>query len=213
MTKYFCCCIPVRFGVFVMSTLSLLSTGTLAGILWYIVIEGSSPKFANLPPLPTESKLAYIIFAAVLTLIALLSLFGLLGALLRKLALVRLYSILIWIALLADIAVGVWYIIEMIHHVNAADDICTELNKADTCMDSTSAKAGFIAGLSVEILIQLYACIIVSRYVSQLKEERVWTSRPIPQTEAQVPLMNVQSAYQGPSYPYAKVEHSFGHTV
>jgi hypothetical protein len=52
-------------------------------------------------------------------------------------------------------------------------------------------------------------CIIVSRYVSQLKEERVWSQPAPPQTSSQVPLLN--TAYSGgPSYPYGKVENSFG---
>ena len=37
MSKHFCCCIPVRLGVFLFSLLSFLTAGFLAAVEWYAV--------------------------------------------------------------------------------------------------------------------------------------------------------------------------------
>jgi hypothetical protein len=35
LTRHFCCCLPVRLGVFVLSLLSLIGGGIYAGATWY----------------------------------------------------------------------------------------------------------------------------------------------------------------------------------
>jgi hypothetical protein len=35
LTRHFCCCLPVRLGVFVLSLLSLVGGGIYAAAVWY----------------------------------------------------------------------------------------------------------------------------------------------------------------------------------
>lgn len=41
-TRHFCCCLPVRFGVFVLSIGSIIGSGAYAATIWYAIYSESN---------------------------------------------------------------------------------------------------------------------------------------------------------------------------
>lgn len=106
MSKHFCCCIPVRAAVFFFSLLSFLASGLTAALGWYLVFRESLIHFIvvcisthlilvidsdhleeaeknlsdqdkkTLDAVAHKYKWAFIVAAAVFTVIALMSFFG-----------------------------------------------------------------------------------------------------------------------------------------
>jgi hypothetical protein len=62
MSKHFCCCLPVRFGVFVLSLLTLLGSAGTAFAIWWILANGThspfSPPTVHSPCTPPRVKFA-----------------------------------------------------------------------------------------------------------------------------------------------------------
>ncbi|EKM53270.1 uncharacterized protein PHACADRAFT_259499 [Phanerochaete carnosa HHB-10118-sp] len=50
MSRHFCCCIPVRFGVFVFSLFQFLVEGLWAAILWYSLHRESRAFLTSMRP-------------------------------------------------------------------------------------------------------------------------------------------------------------------
>ena len=110
MSKHFCCCIPVRAGVFFFSLLSFLGAGISAGFGWYLVfreypafvfqigythlcsfavaviqthqLSRLDGEFSNdndqqtFDTLATKYNWIFIVFSAIMTVIALMAFFG-----------------------------------------------------------------------------------------------------------------------------------------
>jgi len=38
-SQKFCCCLPVRIGVFLLSLLQSLSAAAVAGLVWYVIVS------------------------------------------------------------------------------------------------------------------------------------------------------------------------------
>lgn len=66
MSKLFCCCLPVRFGVFVLSLLTLLSSAGTAFALWWILVNGTCSRCPSatlallLAPMHTATRWFFI---------------------------------------------------------------------------------------------------------------------------------------------------------
>ncbi len=43
-SRHFCFCIPVRFGVFVLSFWSLIASGLVAAVFWLVLSKGMSHR-------------------------------------------------------------------------------------------------------------------------------------------------------------------------
>jgi hypothetical protein len=97
MSKHFCCCIPVRFGVFVFSLLQFLATGLVAGICWYalhrrssrissgtldveclcsVMLTGQTINGTDFGNFNDSARIGEGVVAGVFSLLALISLFG-----------------------------------------------------------------------------------------------------------------------------------------
>ena len=70
--RRFCCCIPVRLGVFVLSFVSLIASGLVAGVVWVALAKGP----ANHVHFAENLKIGLIIAGVLYTLFALISLAG-----------------------------------------------------------------------------------------------------------------------------------------
>lgn len=92
-SRHFCCCIPVRAGVFLFSLLSFLTSGFLAAVVWYAVHRASPPlpsaagqsltcrpviltKQDGYTNVPKRTEIILIVVGAITTLTALTSFFG-----------------------------------------------------------------------------------------------------------------------------------------
>ncbi|KAF9520598.1 hypothetical protein BS47DRAFT_645332 [Hydnum rufescens UP504] len=242
MSRHFCCCIPVRFGVFVIALLSFLASSLLAAAVWYSIARPGQLKNVNLTG---ELRTAFIIVGSFATAVAVVSFLGLLAAVFRIRGLVALYAGFLWVALLANIAIGAYYIFVLVRHFHSDVNFCkntlsnavhgnlttTTTNANSPCISGTAAKIIYIGIFVAELFVMLFATIIVHRYKHQLEEE-AWNrpgkylyAAPVPVAHP-VGMSNLahgNSAELGPyhpvartgpePYPYAAPEHSHGNHV
>ncbi|KAG9084802.1 hypothetical protein FS749_004940 [Ceratobasidium sp. UAMH 11750] len=188
LTRHFCCCLPVRLGVFVLSLLSLVGGGIYAAAVWYAYYQSTKDTSVSLT---TAQKIAFIVSGIVYSILAVASLLGFIGAIGRKRGLVATYSTFMWFHLAAQVAIGAFFIYAIFQNndelVNQCRDQVNKINNAnraanpnagavnpdDVCRVFTKwGRVGAIVSLVVILLIELYCCFIVSRYVAQLSDEQ-----------------------------------------
>jgi len=185
-TKHFCCCLPVRFGVFILSALSFLGSGFYAVALWLTYAKSSQPDQLTLNK---TQKIAIIVAGVVFSLMCIASLFGFIGAVIRKRALVAFYATELWILTVVELAAGAFLIYTIFHNSDQFTQECIDnVNKqvqgsgANITVDAAAVcnfggktgRIAFIVSFVVSLLIQAYCALIVSRYVSQLSEEQAY---------------------------------------
>ncbi|KAL5521330.1 hypothetical protein ACEPAG_9254 [Sanghuangporus baumii] len=207
----FCCCLPVRLGVFVLSFCELITTGAFAGISYYSIAQGRFDE--------QKFKIATVVMAAIMTLLFIVSLFGFVGCVLRRLPLVRIFSRtlnwLLGINVIAGIAtIVLLFIVNKQEVINTCMDGSTDQNVLDTCNHYDTYRYVMIALIVLGWVVQFYECVIVARYVIQLQEEKeeMWRLSAM-KTYMQVPRRDSTDAFISPpvTYPYADKEHSFGY--
>jgi len=185
--------------------------------------------------LDKEQYYVFWVCAIVATIWCLFSIFGFVGAVFAKRALVAFYSTSLWILLVANLVLGIYNCYSVVHRRQSIVDSCLQQvnnpnsssfandeNKltADAC--NAASKAGIavvIALVVVELLLQLYACVIVKRYVEQLGEEqgyrrhlagnRVNKGGDAPGAYYPHQPLGSHEMSSGP-YPYADPAHSYG---
>ncbi|KAB5590178.1 hypothetical protein CTheo_6371 [Ceratobasidium theobromae] len=242
LTRHFCCCLPVRLGVFVLSLLSLVGGGIYAAAVWYAYYKSMKDDQLSLT---TTQKIAFIVSGVVYTILAIAALMGLIGAIGRKRGLVATYSTFMWFHLAAQVAVGAFFIYSIFQNNSQLVDQCKDqinkINNATQAANSNSptidpsdacqlftkwGRVGAIVSLVIILLIELYCCFIVSRYVSQLTDEQAFRAvnrnshleanntrssgyYPHEPVHAGTELLSKEG--HGHDYPYAQPQHSFGH--
>jgi len=183
--------------VFILSILQLLLGGATAGLLWYQIFTNDNLK--------GDLRIAAFVAAGVYSAVALGSLLGLVGAIIRNRAMVAIYSTVLYVLIAFTTAVGVYFIIQLYRNgdklkadcegavndvkdsvagtVNDATpgkipDVNTNgINEKDICRTVFSqAKWVFIINLVASFFIQLYCAFIVSSYVRQLSDEQSFRS-------------------------------------
>jgi len=176
-SRTFCCCIPVRAGVILLSILGFLGGGAVAavGII-------SLKKSAGI-----EKSL--IIQVVVYILLCLISLLGLVGGIGRKLVLVRIYFGMLVFHLAFSFGGGIFAIHRVFQDTPNYVKECvlgkeTDPNAVKTC----EAGASLLKGLMVVVfiafwLVETWACFIVHNYNRQLQEEES-TRTMVKDTEA-----------------------------
>ncbi|KAG6920110.1 hypothetical protein DXG01_010178 [Tephrocybe rancida] len=167
-TRTFCCCLPTRFGVVIIALIGLLGGGliAIAGAINAHQISGS--------------KVSIGISITVYALLAILSLVGLIGAIARKLALVRLYFVFLFVHLLFSISFGIYAIWRVFKDSGAFKKDCllahaapSIKNPAGICNDGLKV----IKGVTVTVFIifwlfEIWGCVIVNNYSRQLADEQ-----------------------------------------
>jgi len=230
-SRHFCFCIPVRFGVFVLSFWSLIASGLVATVFWLVMSKGQQ----NGEKLASNLKAGIIVAGVLYTLFALISLAGLVGSLVRSRALVRTFSIFLWFQLFASMAYSIAITIAMFdkslqNHlvtecINQSNGTVTTVNQAVhiTVTNSTQAtqtadqirkscqsiftpnNGWLIFGFFVFFLLTLYSCVIVRRYGKQLTDEQSYITTTSTET--------TQAAFQPSYYPHtplSRVEPGYG---
>ncbi|KAJ7103753.1 hypothetical protein C8R44DRAFT_344025 [Mycena epipterygia] len=170
-SQKFCCCLPVRFGVFVMSLLALLGGGLVAVVGWIEV------KNLHEHPLSKGDENALYIHAVMYSILALVGAFGLFGAISKQRGLVSLFGSMLGFHLGFSIATGV-YTLYTLFKRNSDEAIANCINGStdqhviDGCKNGLKLLKGLLVAIYVVTwLVELYGCIIVNNYVKQLKEE------------------------------------------
>jgi len=175
-TRTCCCCVPSRAGVvmFAILGLSLGSMITAFGSLRIKNIDGS--------------KTSLIIEVIMCGILAFISLMGLLGALTRRLGLIKFYFGMLVVHLVVSFATGVYATYRIFHDAPAYVDKCVTQhagpNATKLCTDGASITKAIVIGLfSLIWVFEIWGCVVIKSYSRQLREERA-AERVVKDTEA-----------------------------
>ncbi|KJA17224.1 hypothetical protein HYPSUDRAFT_46671 [Hypholoma sublateritium FD-334 SS-4] len=210
-SRKFCCCLPVRFGVFVLSLVAMLGGGFVAAY-GYIQIARQ-----NTAPLAHDDLVAVWIQSVMFTFLAALAVFGFFGCLIKNRRMVSGFAIALAIHLGLSVAAGIYALVSLFKQdPQQAIANCMAGGAPDATTDACRTTVNVMKGVAVAIyvvtwLVQLYAYFIVERYVDQLDDEE-HEKHPavvVPQTVIQVggPMA---TTYQQPHYPFTAPGQAMG---
>jgi len=169
-TRTFCCCLPVRLGVFALTILNLFGGLSFAILGWTQVT-----RLRNIP-LASQDEIALIIHSVVFTALAAISLLGLIGAIIKHRSLVSSFSMILLAFLLISIATGIYTIYSLYRdqgHALIQACLSGASNfSPENCQAAASLTQAIIVIIYVAIwLLQLWGFIIVRDYCHQLGDE------------------------------------------
>jgi len=165
----FLCCIPVRVGVVFLSLLGVL--GGIAMAVFAIIQMKHSPD-------TTGNKVSLIIQIIIYILLAILSVFGLIGAISRKRSFVRSYLWMVFVHLLLSIGLGIYAIVHNFKDAPKYIDECVSGSEDPSVLKSCEDGSKLFKGIMIAVfifvwLLEIWACSIVNSYSNQLREEEV----------------------------------------
>ncbi|KAH7334082.1 hypothetical protein B0J17DRAFT_602700 [Rhizoctonia solani] len=236
-TRHFCCCLPVRLGVFVLSFGSIVTAGAYAATIWYAIYMAKYKKEAQLDK---PQEVAFVVAGSIYSFLFILSIFGFLGAVLRKRSFVSAYAQALWYMVGFQLASGAFFIYTLYRQKEANIQKCMDEVKANNppgdidlrkvcSVATTTWKVVYIVVFVISLLLHGYAALIVSRYVEQLSAEQSYR-HTAKSTSAAFSTPGSGSAYYphhplGQStdnltqhhdgkdnYPYAAPQNSYGHS-
>ncbi|KAF9465082.1 hypothetical protein BDZ94DRAFT_1255258 [Collybia nuda] len=168
--KTFCCCLPVRMGVVIMSLLGILFGGTLSIVLWYEV--------ASTPDMTSGERAGFVIAGLVESFLLAASVLGLVGAIVRKQTFVQAYAYFIYVHFLLNVAVA-GFLLYMVTHFTANAQVAAcqksiqNQEGKEQCTGLLKIAQGvYFVVAAVVLLIELYGALVVTRYVNQVKKEK-----------------------------------------
>ncbi|KAF9787806.1 hypothetical protein BJ322DRAFT_581029 [Thelephora terrestris] len=175
--RHFCCCIPVRAAVFLSSLLSLIGSGLGAGaFFWLVHTIDTRPDLLNESQVKITSgaRIGLIVAGVVLAIVALISLFGFVGSVVRNRRMVKAYSILVWTGFFSSLALTAFACYLVFSKSTLIECYNGETEVPCSSIFSTGRKVGFVVSNVVGLLFQLYVCVVIRRYVDQLEDEQVY---------------------------------------
>lgn len=175
-SRKFCCCLPVRFGVFCMALIGLVGGGFFGVAGWTQVHR----YFSGDLDLSTHEKLALWFVSLSYTWFALIAIVGLFGVCSRKYGAVSFYAYTVTVNTILIIAVGIYFVWTLFHG--------REDTAVDKCVGGSTGEGGDIkhwfchAGFDVIRVVivivmviiwcfQIAGIFIVFDYLGQRKEE------------------------------------------
>jgi len=177
--RKFCCCLPVRFGVFVMTVLGAIGGGLVCAVGWLQIAQMKQH------PLSKLDEIALWIQTIMYTILAVVSLFGFFGACIKHRSFISLYFTMLAAHFVFSIVSGTYSLYTLFHNegqaaiescINGSDD---ELTK-EFCGEGHALMKGIVVSIFVVIwLLELYGCIIVNNYMEQLAEEESMSYPPM----------------------------------
>ncbi|KAI0072475.1 hypothetical protein K474DRAFT_1605051 [Panus rudis PR-1116 ss-1] len=230
MSKHFCCCIPVRAGVFIFSFLAFLLSGAAAFFAWFAlheILEAKVEGGVDFSKINQSGKIAVIVAACLFTIAALFSLFGFIGSIFRKRKLVRTYGFLTWLIFIIHLVGAGFYFYLVFSGKNLFSGCTITVNgKEQDCKVTLPLwqKIVSVVVVIVELFINLYIAVIVRRYGDQLEEEHDYsheyklaknTKHSSSTYEPTYYPPTAQDGTQGllnpnPPYPYTDSRNAFG---
>jgi len=161
----FLCCIPVRVGVVFLSLLGTLGGAAMA--VFAIIQMKHSPG-------TTGNKVALVIQIVIYILLAIVSVFGLIGAILRKRSFVRSYLWMVFLHLLLSIGLGIYAIVHNFQDASKYIDECAsgsdDPDVLKSCQDGSKLFKGIMIAVFIFVwLLEIWACRIVNSYSNQLR--------------------------------------------
>ncbi|KAK7056666.1 hypothetical protein VNI00_002383 [Paramarasmius palmivorus] len=180
-TRHFCCCLPVRLGVFIASILGFLGSGIGAIFLWI-----NLAKLRNQPYHDQATEITYWVTSASVTLLCIVTFIGLIGTFLKSYRTMRFYFGNLIVTFIISSILGVISLVAIFRvPKDTLIDDC--LHKEDGTLDPDldrtkcegvviAVKIIFAAVYSAILLLQIFIIILVQRYSEQLKDEEYTTN-------------------------------------
>lgn len=225
-SQKFCLCIPVRFGVFVLSFWSLIASGLCSGLGWAIIAKGDKNNVYLSKSLRTNIIIASVMF----TIFALVALAGLIGSLVRSRKLIRMFTVFLWIQLIASLAYFIVFTVALfdksfqstlvqqcVAQVTTNHNGTTTANTTAPTQEEIEKGCGSVFGVSkvlffvsyaIFFFLTLYACVICHRYGSQLSQEKDMKIQ-IASSNSSIREFNTGASTYS-EYPYTQPENRFG---
>jgi hypothetical protein len=222
-SRTFCCCLPVRLGVFILSLLAIIAGAFISAVGWIQISQ------LKQHPVTKTNEIALWIQSSLLSLLALLAVFGFLGAMIKNRPMISGFAIALAIHLGISIASGIFSIYIMFAH-DSSGVLDTCIQNATQSSDVTQVpdditntckkgliilKAVLVAVYVLTWLIQLYAYFVVERYADQLDEESLAAAAAVvPRTmimEGGGPQVTTYTGF-APSYPFTSSQQAHGAT-
>jgi len=213
MAPKFCCCLPLRLGVLVISFIQFVLNLIAAGILWFVINRGEDT--------PGRVRVSVVIFAIVYTVTGLTSLVGFIGAVIRKHGFISSFVIALQFCLGFQIGSSIFFLISWFQNKDLYVERCLESANTDveraSCDGIRNINGGVIVVvILIPIFLQAYCVYVVNAYAKYLSQERTAKAATRATAGAYQPVQNPEaypltSSTQPPAYPYADNSHSFGH--
>ncbi|ESK89238.1 hypothetical protein Moror_5186 [Moniliophthora roreri MCA 2997] len=180
-TRHFCCCLPVRLGVFIFSILGFIGSGIGAVVLWI-----NLAKVRNQPDHEKATEIAYWVTAASVSLLAIVTFTGLIGTFMKSYRTMRFYFGALILVFILDLIFGVISMISIFRvpdeqliqdclH-NATDgslkaDAEVTVNRAECKGIVVAVKIIFLVVYIAILLLEIFICVLVQRYSEQIRDE------------------------------------------
>ncbi|RDX41616.1 hypothetical protein OH76DRAFT_187663 [Lentinus brumalis] len=221
-SRKFCCCLPVRFGVFCESILGLAVGGFFSVVAW---IEINKFMHGQLQDLSQSDKTALWVVAATMTFAAVTSFLGLIGAIGRVRPLVAIYATVLTGVTVLDIIGGIYLIVQLFHgygddQVKKCQDQADKGAQGTVDVEHWACSEGFKVGRTILVvvyviwwLIEIYGCVIAFGYVSQLNEEEEAKNSDREKNQSQNVTIVTQPAAafgQPQPYPFSESSNAYG---
>ncbi|KAF8626452.1 hypothetical protein AX15_004868 [Amanita polypyramis BW_CC] len=176
-TRTFCCCIPVRLGVFILTILNLVMGLLIAVVGWTQVAQSRKT------PLSTEDEIALVLNAGMFSVLAAISLLGLIGAVIKQRSLISTFGMMLLVYLCISIGTGIYAMYSMFRNngqaiVQACLDGSSSLSGDDCKATARIFEALVIVIYIIVWLLQLWGFIIVINYCHQLDDEEEELLKP-----------------------------------
>lgn len=174
-SRKFCCCLPVRFGVFCMSLLGLASGGAISALGWIEIHKQVTHQL----DLDTREQVALWFLSISWSFMTLVSLVGFIGSIFKIRGFIVTYAYTVTINTFVNITLGIFFIWTLFHRDASAVDKCVNGTDGDlgnvkhwVCQKGFDVIRIVIVIVFVIIWIfQLAGIFIVFDYVGQLHDE------------------------------------------
>ncbi|KAF9491080.1 hypothetical protein BDN71DRAFT_1453496 [Pleurotus eryngii] len=204
-SRNFLCCLPVRYGVFILTVLSILGGGTLAGFGYLIAISQTG---GDAPP-DKAVEAAFYIQAVVFTAFTFVSVFGIVVVILRSKRLIRLYCQILYGMVIAAVGSGIYSIVVVFYadsNVGCLTNIIDD--NPDDCKESA-----IIGGTNVGVILFVwalasYACVIVPNYAEEIAVKDYLNNPPTKKPTISLPTPQMNTTYNSFT-PTLRAEYGF----
>ncbi|EMD36267.1 hypothetical protein CERSUDRAFT_84354 [Gelatoporia subvermispora B] len=190
-----------------MSLLTLVASGAAAALAWYILWEVDHHA-SGFTDVSSDSKIVVIVAGSIFTVIALISLFGFIGAIGANRRFIKAYSALVWVVFLLTLAGGGVFLYAVFSGKTKNCEFTDDQGNKHSCALNLKLWEKVVATVAVvvDVFITLYVAVVIGRYAEQLDDSRdYYAAYSRAESNPKQGLLNPTT-----QYPYSDNTHSFG---